>query len=123
MPWAVNKNCLNKAFCEIKFKKTVKGFVFLNGYVDMQKQTLYYKNARAKDIKITDLNTNKEIIITLADDLVYQDVPIPFETDFIKIEILSCYDGLKYNDVCISAIYPCYVKSRDYIYTLGKIKQ
>ena len=89
----------------------------------MQQQTLYYKNARAKDIKITDLNTNKEIIITLADDLVYQDVPIPFETDFIKIEILSCYDGLKYNDVCISAIYPCYVKSRDYIYTLGKIKQ
>lgn len=121
LPWAVNKESINKAFCEIKFKKTVKGFVFLNGYVDMQKQSLYYKNARAKEIKILDLNTKQESIITLIDDLIYQDVSLPFETDSVRIEILSYYEGNKYDDICISAIYPCYVNSRDYIYTLEKI--
>ncbi len=87
--------------------QAVSGFRIWSGY--HESLHLYGINARPHKIRVT-ANGEEVVVKELSDaKLVHQEVkfPEPVITDSITIEILSVYDGSKYNDCCISEI-RCY---------------
>ena len=87
--------------------QTVSGFRIWSGY--HESLYLYDINARPHKIRVT--ANGEEVVVKELNDakLAHQEVkfPEPVITDSITIEILSVYDGSKYNDCCISEI-RCY---------------
>ena len=84
----------------------VLSFLFiLAGY--NSSEDIYYKNARPKDI-LVEFSDGSYINYQLSDAMgQLQSIPIdgPISTSYIKIKILSTYEGTTYSDVCISEIY------------------
>lgn len=81
-----------------------------NGY--QKSPTLFAQNNRIKEIRITiakDFRDRYRQIHILEDKLGWQEIKIegPFDFNKITIEILSVYEGEKYDDTCISEIEIC----------------
>lgn len=87
--------------------QAVSGFRIWSGY--HESLHLYDINARPHKIRVT--ANGEEVVVKELNDakLAHQEVkfPEPVVTDSITIEILSVYDGSKYDDCCISEI-KCY---------------
>jgi hypothetical protein len=108
LPWAIKADDMNEAQLDIQFKYPINGIIILNGYVDLKKPKLFRENSRIQEMKITDKNSNKSIIVNLRDSLVYNSIKLPFTTNKLIISILKVYDGSKYSDICISAVLPMF---------------
>lgn len=88
----------------IEYKEPVAGISMLNGYVELNKLSLYKENSRAKEIEIEDLQTGKKMSVLFEDKVYFKYIPFSEKTSSIKIQIKSVYPGSKYSDTCISAI-------------------
>lgn len=87
---------------DFKHKVTINYIYIKNGYADPK---YYYKNNRAKNIKIFyDTNGWSDYILT--DNPGFQKISfsMPIKTNSIRIEIIDTYPGTHYNDTCISKI-------------------
>ncbi len=84
--------------------QTVQGIEIVNGYC--KSEEIYIKNNRVRDIRITFDDGTSETF-SLKDDFGrYQnfDFSEPKNTTAVKMEILSVYKGVKYQDTCISEV-------------------
>ena len=86
----------------------VKELVVVNGFVCVEKASLYTENARAKNIKIS--YNDVSFTYELRDCANFQVIPLPEkiqpeERTAITLEIIDTYKGDKYQDVVISGIY------------------
>lgn len=112
IPWAVSAAEKNKSITFIcNYSQSniepIKELIIVNGFVSVEKESLYSANARAKKIKISYDNTS--FIYELKDAANYQSILLPEELQPkektpITLEILDTYKGEKYQDVVISAI-------------------
>ena len=114
-PWAVSAkdtnptillNCERYRVSEFKYAD-IEEIVFINGFINPEKQYLYKENARAKNIRIK--YDKIDFIATLKDTGNYQSVLLPEKISVdsnttISIEILDSYSGSKYSDIVISGI-------------------
>ena len=76
----------------------------LPGYVNTNREDLFYKNNRPKIIKIKDCDSNYVLKVELADIAIFQKIPLSHKMKNIEIEIVDIYKGTKYDDTCISGI-------------------
>lgn len=87
-------------------KKNASGLYILNGFVAFSRPDLYEKNNRVEKISISGLSTNNSIDILLMDTAKpqYIDLSKFQDNEIIRLTINGVYNGLKYNDTCISGI-------------------
>ena len=115
IPWAVSSAEKIKSItfvCQSANAKydfePVKELVIVNGFISVEKTSLYTENARAKNIKIS--YNDVSFTYQLRDWANFQVIPLPQkiqpgEKTPITLEILDIYKGDKYQDVVISGIY------------------
>lgn len=88
----------------VKAKSNFKTIIISNGF-DSEKKSLYINNNRVKGIRIIDSNNKKNsMIVELPDSPNPYSIDLSFITNNIKIEILSVYNGEKYDDTCLNYI-------------------
>ncbi len=105
-PWAVDLIKDKKPIITIEVNTKISSFFILNGYIDFDKQSLFYNNSRAKTIQILDKETNTIIgNYQLPDKVIYQLIYLPKAVKYFQIISIDTYPGLKYSDLCISSIY------------------
>ncbi|MCR5289574.1 MAG: hypothetical protein K6E51_06250 [Treponema sp.] len=97
-PWVTQKT---GETVTVEFDEDVNAISLLNGYVDPYHPDYYKKNARIKDIKITD-EYGKEYFFTLADEVGVQSFMLGNCTKKVTLTVLSVYEGEKYGDICLS---------------------
>lgn len=114
-PWAVKAE--NKKIIYVDTKRwrhpdekylPISEIVFVNGFVNPDKEYLYEQNSRAKRIRISYNKTTFET--ELKDIGNFQVIHLPAsinlnEKNNIKVEVLDYYPGTKYSDVVISGMY------------------
>lgn len=88
---------------EVLFSEPVNNIVFLNGFVDMQRKHLYKQNARMQTIQIEGDGFTREF--TFIDQVRFQEIEFPKQTEKIKVKVVSVYPGSKYEDMAISGMY------------------
>ena len=88
---------------EVLFSESVDNIVFLNGFVDMQRKHLYKQNARMQTIQIEGDGFTREF--TFIDQVRFQEIEFPKQTEKIKVKVVSVYPGSKYEDMAISGMY------------------
>lgn len=84
-----------------EFADEVNAVALLNGYVDPFHPDYYKKNARVKDIKITDEN-GAEYFFTLDDEVRVQVFMLNNCAKKLTLTVLSVYEGEKYGDIALS---------------------
>ncbi|MBQ2465452.1 MAG: hypothetical protein II507_10800 [Treponema sp.] len=84
-----------------EFDDEANAVSLLNGYVDPYHPDYYKKNARIKDIKITDEN-GKDYFFTLKDEVRVQTFMLDNCTKKVTLTVLSVYAGEKYGDIALS---------------------
>lgn len=84
--------------------QTVQGIEIVNGYC--KSEEIYVNNNRVRDIRITFDDGTSETFSVKDDFGRYQtfDFSEPKNTTAVKLEILSVYKGVKYQDTCISEV-------------------
>ena len=85
----------------VEFADEVNAVALLNGYVDPYHPDYYKKNARVKDIKITDEN-GAEYFFTLDDEVRVQTFMLNNCAKKLTLTVLSVYEGEKYGDIALS---------------------
>ena len=103
LPWVAGGKGIGENI-EVTFENAIFIVSFLNGYVDPFHPDYFKKNARVKDIKVTDLDNDKDYYFTLSDSVKVKSFRLENSTKHIKVTIESVYKGEKYNDVCLSMI-------------------
>ncbi|MBN2619001.1 MAG: hypothetical protein JXR64_11880 [Spirochaetales bacterium] len=78
--------------------------IIYNGFISREVGSLYYDNARAKNI-IVKLDSGNQYEFTLKDNPNYQEIVLPEKSNSFKIIIKSVYSGNKYNDLAISGLF------------------
>mgnify|MGYP007101848931 CR=1 FL=1 len=84
-----------------EFADEVNAVALLNGYADPYHPDYYKKNARVKDIKITDEN-GAEYFFTLDDEVRVQTFMLNNCAKKLTLTVLSVYGGEKYGDIALS---------------------
>ena len=87
----------------------VKSLLVANGYISFNNSSLFMKNNRVKSYRITSDKLNAPIEGELEDTPDLQEIALPKEIPCpvtLRFEIRSVYKGEKYDDTCISLIYP-----------------
>lgn len=87
----------------IDFKTPVNNIVVLNGYVDLDKQHLYKKNARMKKVIIK--GDNFTFDYEFEDYVHFSQIKFPEQTTNIKIFVIEVYEGEKWDDLAISGLW------------------
>jgi len=91
----------------IQMEKPISGISILGGFVDPHRQQLFRANNRPSIIRIyTTGEIRFEIEVELPDAVVYTDAFFPNKTSDFYIEIIDVYAGSKWNDTCITALFP-----------------
>ncbi|QNL97718.1 hypothetical protein [Treponema sp. Marseille-Q4132] len=89
--------------------RPVKSLLVANGYISFNNSSLYAKNNRVKGYRITSDKLNAPIEGELEDTPDLQEIALPKELSCpvtLRFEIRSVYKGEKYDDTCVSLIYP-----------------
>lgn len=114
-PWAVSKE--GNAIIELSTERwrnnnihysSICDIIIVNGFVFPGKEYLYEQNSRAKKIQILYNNICFEAELQDVGNFQIIHLPIsinPMNKNKLKIKILDCYEGTKYSDIVISAIY------------------
>ena len=114
-PWAVKAE--NKKIIYVDTKRwrhpdekylPISEIVFVNGFVNPDKEYLYEQNSRAKRIRISYNKTTFETELKDIGNFQVIHLPAsinPNEKNNIKVEVLDYYPGTKYSDVVISGMY------------------
>jgi len=105
-PWV--ENVTGQGIGERLFiSKIIAREVFISiGFVSFNRPYLYVMNSRPKEIKISVIG-KFSIIQHLSDTPNYQKIILPEEVnykDILIIEILSVFEGTRYQDTCINSI-------------------
>ena len=87
----------------IDFKTPVNNIVVLNGYVDLDKQHLYKKNARMKKVIVK--GDNFTFDYEFEDYVHFSQIKFPEQTTKIKIFVIEVYEGEKWDDLAISGLW------------------
>ncbi len=103
LPWVAGGKGIGESI-DVSFESDVAVLSFLNGYVDPLNPDYFKKNARIKDIKVTDIDNDKDYYFTLSDSVKIKSFRLENATKHIKVTIESVYKGEKYDDVCLSMI-------------------
>ena len=96
-----NVDILSDLTLTAEFDDEANAVSLLNGYVDPYHPDYYKKNARIKDIKITDEN-GKDYFFTLKDEVRVQTFMLDNCTKKVTLTVLSVYAGEKYGDIALS---------------------
>lgn len=114
-PWSTSVNGGIGEKIEIIFPLNCKNYLYVyNGYQLPQGDSVYFANSRLKKIKITNVNTLKSKIFSIADEKYLQKLNISslvkkniFANEVrLLIEVLEIYSGNKYNNLGVQAIIP-----------------
>ncbi len=88
----------------------IEGFAILNGYVSFENLSLFEKNNRVKEFELSSPAIESVIKGTLKDVKDFQIIKlsksINANESVFRFKIKSVYKGTKYDDTCISLIYP-----------------
>ncbi|WP_197018253.1 hypothetical protein [Treponema sp. C6A8] len=103
LPWVAGGKGIGESI-DVSFESDVGVLSFLNGYVDPLHPDYFKKNARVKDMKVTDIDNDKDYYFTLSDSVKVKNFKLENATKHIKVTIESVYKGEKYDDVCLSMI-------------------
>lgn len=87
----------------VDFYMPSDNLVVLNGFVDFERPHLYKNNARIKKVLVEGDGFSFEH--SFDDNVHFEQIDFPNEVDKVKVTVLEVYDGLKYNDLCISGIF------------------
>lgn len=101
-----------KIFVELQTWKDSDGspggmgaMIISNGYVSYSNPSLYNKNNRVKEIRVSSKDPDFSFTATLSDTPNPQIVKFPTPPKSITIEILSVHPGTHWDDTCINFIY------------------
>lgn len=103
------------------YERRTDYLLIANGYFSLEKPYLYKQNSRVKQIKVTGLNSGKEMILDVLDTPHPQTVDISFlETqEPFRVTIMDIYKGTKYDDTCINCMEPYPYKVIPYEDSIG----
>ena len=126
LPWVegVEGNGIGEKI-EITFNDDFQGISILGGFVDIVRPYLFRANSRPRQIKITSVSDESpfEMFVNFHDSVQYTDVIFPKKTNHIVIEIIEVYDGEKWQDTCISTIFPLWDDHQNNLETYKKYLQ
>lgn len=104
LPWVENSSGNGVGeYPNITFTEPSNNLNILNGYVDIYMRNLYKENSRAKKIRLS--NNNFSMEYSFKDEAYFANIELPQDTTSLKLEILEVYEGEKFNDLAISAIF------------------
>lgn len=106
-PWVPSLNYSDEEIV-IESSENMNGLYFCNGFYRENRQDLYFKNNRVKEIEIIYPESfGFKHNVVLIDTAQPQYIPLlNCECKEIKIKIKSVYKGTDYNDTCINCIIP-----------------
>lgn len=106
-PWVPSLNYTDEEIV-IESSENMNGLYFCNGFYRENRQDLYFKNNRVKEIEIIYPESfGFKHNVVLIDTAQPQYIPLlNCECKEIKIKIKSVYKGTDYNDTCINCIVP-----------------
>lgn len=85
-------------------KENISALVISNGF-DSVNKNLFKNNNRVRRIYITDMNNIKnKFDVELPDTTEPYEIKLPFNTNYLQLEIVSVYKGAKYEDTCLNYI-------------------
>ena len=87
------------------FEKEVSAFNIINGYVDPYNLSLFKNNSRVKKLKIENLTSGKSWFVDFEDKIYINRIISDSPSKSYKITIMEVYEGRKYKDTCITAIF------------------
>ena len=99
-PWATSKNPQGMKI-RMNLTEPKDKIVILNGYVHPGKRHLYKANRRLKTVKVTSPEAKFEVIESIEDVVHFHEIGLPVAVCTVDIEILDCYEGEKYKDLCV----------------------
>ena len=90
----------------LKFSANASGMYIMSGYVSFDKPYLWKQNSRPKKIRISFSDSDGIVEYELKDtpNPQYVDFNNFHQNEIITVEIMSVYEGLKYEDTCIHAV-------------------
>lgn len=106
-PWCPSINIFEEEIL-IKTNQNIGGLYFCNGFFRENREDLYFKNNRVKEIEIIypeDYGLKHNVVLIDTSEPQFISL-LNIECTEIKIRVISVYEGSTYNDTCINAIYP-----------------
>lgn len=106
IPWVEGKDDYGIGeSIEFEFEKEVSAFNIINGYVDPYNLSLFKNNSRVKKLKVENLTTGKSWLVDFEDKIYINRIVSDAPSKAYKITIMDVYEGRKYKDTCITAIF------------------
>ncbi len=93
-------------YIDVSFDEKTRGIQVLNGFVDFDRNYLFYENSRVKTVEVTSINPSFKKEYELKDYVEFTYLEFPQAVDSVRITIKDVYKGTKYDDTCLSAIIP-----------------
>lgn len=88
-----------------EFETEVSAFNVINGYVDSYNLSLFKNNSRVKKLKVENLTSGKSWLVDFEDKIYINRIISDAPSKSYKITIMEVYEGRKYKDTCITAIF------------------
>ena len=88
---------------DICFNIPVDNLVVLNGFVDIERQHLYRKNARMKAVLVS--GEGFEFEYTFEDYVHFAQIDFPKDADSVRLTVIDVYDGENWDDMAISGLW------------------
>lgn len=85
-------------------KGGIKALIFANGYVSYNKPNLFLQNNRVKRLRLSNESGQMNFFVDLNDTPNPQIFILPVETHDVTFEIISVYEGSRWDDTCINFI-------------------
>lgn len=104
----ISSKPLKKEQLVVETDEEMGGLYICNGYYSLKDKTSQFNNGRVQEIEITYGNSYK-----LVHRVILEDIPRPqfvpllnINEKKVKIKILSCYKGVKYDRACLNCLKP-----------------
>lgn len=106
LPWVEGKDDYGIGeSITFEFENEVSAFNVINGYVDPYNLNLFKNNSRVKKLKVENLTTGKSWFVDFEDKIYINRIISDAPSKSYKITIAEVYEGRKYKDTCITAIF------------------
>lgn len=106
LPWVEGKEDYGIGeSISFEFDKEVSAFNIINGYVDPYNLSLFKNNSRVKKLKVENLTSGKSWFVDFDDKIYINRIISDSPSKSYKITIMEVYEGRKYKDTCITAIF------------------
>lgn len=106
LPWAEGQPDSGVgATLTIQFNGRKNLLTILNGYVDYDRMHLYRDNGRVRSMRVASDEGDFSFVYEFEDYVHFADITLPGRVSGVTLEILDVYEGRRYSDTCISAIF------------------